>query len=147
MRKFLSLTLILVSIVVIGYVGAQKLLRRENPEINYLLPKDFAGVVIAHGSNTVVHPTDGRRVFVRIDSKGHGTINRKYITEWHGTRFSAGTQSISYWIEREYPSDTMRRAFSITDLNLKLMPADTSDAYFVGTGSQFKEFLRTHPED
>ncbi len=147
MKKFLSFVLGLILLILLGKVVLWGMKGSESNNINYLLPDNFSGVIILHGSNTVVHPTEGRRVIVRIDTKGQGTINRKYLTSWHATSFSEGTTLVPEWIEMGYPADTKKRAFSIRSLNLKLFPADMSDAYFIGTGNQFKDFLKTHPED
>ena len=147
LKKFLSISLFLMLIAVVGFYGLPRWAKSNDPAINYILPAKYSGVVIIHGSNTTVLPTKGRQVFVQIDSKGHGTINRKHLTTWHSTHFSDGIMSIPEWIETEDPTDSKVRAFSIINLNLKFFPVDISDAYFVGTISQFKEFQKTHPED
>ena len=147
LKKFLAISLVLGLIVVVGFFWFPRWARSDAPAINYILPAKYSGVVVIHGSNNIVLPTKGTQVFVQIDSKGHGTINRKYLTTWHSTHFSDGIMSIPEWIENKDPTDSKVRAFSIITLNLKLFPAVISDAYFVGTFSQFKEFEKTHPKD
>ncbi len=144
MKRIALAALLICMLVCGGLLFKEYLVESQHVSITYRVPKNFKGLIIVHGSNTIVNEAEGDHIYLRVDAKGQTTINRKYQIIWHSIEFESGGRAIRLWIERSLPTDSATYVFQLDNSNRPFIPPDYSDAFFVGTAAEYHAFLKKY---
>ncbi len=120
--------------------------RNNDRSFVFLVPKHYEGIILLRSGQKIANRVSDGKIYIPVGQDGSGYIDKAYVLGWHSYSFLEGNNTIPLCLDKPIPTDNVKRVFMIAGTTDIQFPADTTEPYFVGTGSAYKSFMVLHAE-